>query len=172
MASLALPELTLSTFQRGLETYAHILAKTQQYAQEKGIDVNSFVNARLIEDQLPFSFQVQNATKAVQLNLGRLSGVEPVLFENNEQTFSDLQNRVARALDVVKSFDATTTKGRDEELLDFPWAGQTHKITVKAAILTQGLPNFYFHLTTGYSILRSRGVPLGKADYLGNFLAL
>lgn len=53
-----------------------------------------------------------------------------------------------------------------------PWAGQTHKITVQAAILTQGLPNFYFHLTTGYSILRSQGVPLGKADYLGSFLAL
>ncbi|KAI0175353.1 hypothetical protein BJ166DRAFT_514547 [Pestalotiopsis sp. NC0098] len=172
MATLSLPDLTVSTFTRGLETYAHILGRAQQYARDKGIDANSLVTARLIEDQLPLSFQVQNATKAVQLNLGRLSGTEPVLFENNEQTFEDLQQRISKALEAVKSFDVAKAADKGNEYLDFPWAGQTHKITVQAAILTQGLPNFYFHLTTGYSILRSQGVPLGKADYLGSFLAL
>ncbi|KAK9778046.1 putative DUF1993 domain-containing protein [Seiridium cardinale] len=151
MSSLSLPNLTVETFTKGLETYAHILAKAQEYAKENNID---------------------NATKAVQANLGRLSGVEPTLFENNEQTFEDLQKRIAKTLDVVKAFDASKAEGRDQEILDFPWGGQTHKITVKAAVFTQGLPNFFFHLTTGYSILRSRGVPLGKADFLGSFLAL
>ncbi|KAK6079468.1 hypothetical protein SCUP234_05637 [Seiridium cupressi] len=172
MSSLSLPNLTVETFTKGLETYAHILAKAQEYAKEKNIDVNTFVSARLIDDQLPFSFQVQNATKAVQVNLGRLSGVEPTLSQNNEQTFEDLQKRIAKTLDVVKAFDASKAEGRDQEILDFPWGGQTHKITVKTAVFTQGLPNFFFHLTTGYSILRSRGVPLGKADFLGSFLAL
>jgi hypothetical protein len=118
MASISLPELTISTFTKGLETYAHILAKAQDYAREKGIDVNTFVFARLIEDQLPFSFQVQNATKAVQLNLGRLSGEEPLLFENNEQTFEDLQRRITKTLDVVRLFDVAKADGRDEAVLD------------------------------------------------------
>ncbi|KAI1846361.1 hypothetical protein JX266_007566 [Neoarthrinium moseri] len=171
MATVSLPELAVSTFTKGFETFDHILTKAEEYAKEKGIDANAtFVQARLIEDQLPFAFQIQNASKAVQVNLGRLSGVEPTLFENDEKTLDDLHKRVKKTLDLLKSFDVSTAAGRDNELVEYPFGGQTRKLTVKAAIVTQGLPNFYFHLTTGYSILRSRGVPLGKADFLTNFL--
>ncbi|KAI0129823.1 hypothetical protein BJ170DRAFT_692485 [Xylariales sp. AK1849] len=173
MVGISLSDLAVSTFTKGLQTFEHIITEAEKYAKEKGIDGDAtFFQARLIEDQLPFAFQVQNATKAVQVSLGRLTGVKPTLFEDNEKTIAGLHERIQKTLKLLKTTDFSAASAREEELLDLPWKGETHKLSRKALFLNNGLPNFFFHLNTGYSILRFKGVPLGKADYLTNFLAL
>lgn len=120
-AAFTLPDLAVSTFIKGLQTYSHILSKAAEHAKAHNIDVNTYVQARLIDDQLPLAFQVQNASKAVQVNLGRLSGEDPVLFENNEATFEDLQKRVQKTLEYVQAWDVedkVKAQGKEEQLLD------------------------------------------------------
>ncbi|EEU37117.1 uncharacterized protein NECHADRAFT_52059 [Fusarium vanettenii 77-13-4] len=172
MAGTSLYDLIIPTFIKGLTTYDHVLAKAQEYAKEKGINVDEFLEARLVEDQLPLSFQVQNTSKVVQITVGRLTGVEPTLLENTEKTVAELRTRVQKTLELVKAVKPEDVNSREEALIDLPWAGKTHQVTVKHAVLNHGQTNFFFHLVTGYSILRAKGVPVGKADYLSNFLGL
>jgi len=105
-------------FLSGLETYDHILAEAETYAKEKGIDVDSFFEARLVEDQLPLKFQVQNTTSLVQINLGRLVGetIEP--FEKDEKTVADLRKRVQKTIEFVKTFDAAKAAGKETTEVD------------------------------------------------------
>ncbi|KAK7745803.1 hypothetical protein SLS53_002520 [Cytospora paraplurivora] len=156
---------------KGLTTYDHVLSKAEEYAKEKGLDVDAtFFEARLIEDQLPLSFQVQNTSKLAQIILGRLTAESVTPFEAEEKTVAGLRKLVQKTLDLLKSADAAKAAGKEETEIELPALGGTHKVTVKAAALNHGLPNFFFHLITGYSILRAKGVPVGKADYLSSFL--
>ncbi|KAH8197051.1 hypothetical protein TruAng_008802 [Truncatella angustata] len=113
MSSLSIPELIISTFARGLETFAHVLAKSDEWAKENGVDPDSFVNQRLVEDQLPLSFQVQFVSRIVQTNLGRLSGETATLWEEDEKTFQELRKRIDRTLDLVKAFDLAKAQATD-----------------------------------------------------------
>ncbi|KAH7133159.1 hypothetical protein B0J13DRAFT_587516 [Dactylonectria estremocensis] len=172
MTGLPLYDAVVPTLIRGLQSFDHVLTRAEEYAKEKGQDVNEFTQARLVEDQLPFAFQVQNASKAAQVAAGRLTGTEPTFFENNEKTFEDLRKRIQKTLDELKALDPAAINARAGEQVDLliPWAGTTQKVPVEQAVLTHNFPNFYFHLTTGYSILRAKGVPLGKRDFLESFL--
>ncbi|KAK7420581.1 hypothetical protein QQZ08_010340 [Neonectria magnoliae] len=172
MASLQLYDTIVPTLIKGLTTFDHVLSKAEEYAKEKNQDVNAFASARLIEDQLPLSFQVQNATKAVQVAIGRLTGTEPTFFENNEKTVDDLRKRIKKTLDEVNAIDAAAVNARAGVKIELlvPWSGEKHQVSVEQAVLTHNYPNFYFHLTTAYSILRAKGVPLGKRDFIASFL--
>ncbi|KAK9778877.1 hypothetical protein SCAR479_04113 [Seiridium cardinale] len=172
MSTINLPDLVISTFTKGLTTLAHVLATAELYAKEKGIDVDPFVQGRLIEDQLPLAFQVQSISRVVQTNLGRLSGETPTKFEDNEKTFEDLKNRVQRTQELVKTFDITKGQGREGNELELTIDSVNHKITLQNFMLNQALPNFFFHNSMAYAILRAKGVPLGKKDWLGGFLGL
>lgn len=116
MASLY--DTFVPTLIRGLGTFEHILNQAEVYAKEKGEDVNSYVEARLIPDQLPLAFQVQNATKAAQVAIGRLTGTEPALFENNEKTIADLKVRIQKTLEQLKAIDAATVNPRAGQQVD------------------------------------------------------
>ncbi|KAF7551264.1 hypothetical protein G7Z17_g5118 [Cylindrodendrum hubeiense] len=172
MAGLPLYDAVVPTLIKGLTTFDHVLTKAEEYAKENNKDVNEFTQARLVEDQLPFAFQVQNASKAAQVAIGRLTGTEPAFFENTEKTFEDLHKRIQKTLEELKAVDPAVVNSRAGEQVDLliPWAGTTQKVPVGQAVLTHNFPNFYFHLTTGYSILRAKGVPLGKRDFLESFL--
>ncbi|KAG6353709.1 hypothetical protein INS49_005418 [Diaporthe citri] len=171
MSSNATYDFVVPIFIKGLTTYDHILSKAEAYAKEKGVDVDAtFFEARLVDDQLPLNFQVQITAKIAQINLGRLTGQEITPFEADEKTVAGLRKVVQKTLDLLKSADASKAAGREEATVDLPALGKTHKSTVKAAVVNHGLPNFYFHLVTGYSIIRARGVQVGKADYLSSFL--
>ncbi|KPM43436.1 hypothetical protein AK830_g3121 [Neonectria ditissima] len=172
MAGLQLYDTIVPTLLKGLASLDHVLAKAEEYAKGKNQDVNAFVSARLIEDQLPLSFQVQNASKAAQVAVGRLTGTEPTFFESNEKTVDDLRKRVQKTIDSLKAIDAKTVNARAGVKVDLlvPWSGETHQVSVEQAVLTHNFPNFYFHLTTAYSILRAKGVPLGKRDFIASFL--
>ncbi|KAH8898237.1 hypothetical protein GQ53DRAFT_413456 [Thozetella sp. PMI_491] len=172
MAGLNLYDVVINTFTKNLKTLDHILTKAEEFAKEKGLDVDAeFPNARLVEDQNPFTFQIQNATKNVKVTLGRLTGQEYAPFEDKEKTITDLRKRVQETLDLLKAVDAATVNARQDEKVNLPWKGSTIQFSVADAALNQGVPNVYFHVVTAYSILRAKGVPVGKADYLGAFLA-
>ncbi|KAH7147579.1 hypothetical protein DER46DRAFT_671308, partial [Fusarium sp. MPI-SDFR-AT-0072] len=168
----SLYDLIIPTFIKGLQTFDHVLTKAEQYAKEKGLNADEvFPQARLVDDQLPLVFQVQNATKAVQVTIGRLTGVEPTFFEDNEKTIADLHARIQKALEAVKSVKPEDVNSREDVKVELPRPDKTLHLTVKEATLYHGQTNFFFHIVTGYSILRAKGVPVGKGDYLGNFLA-
>lgn len=108
-------ETVVPLFISGLQTYDHILAKTEAYAQEKGLDVDAtFVEARLIDDMLPLLFQVQNTTNLVGINVSRLIGDAPPSFDKGEKTIAELRTRVQTALEWVKSVDAAKAVGKEE----------------------------------------------------------
>lgn len=110
--SLSLYDTLVPTLLKGLASFDHVLAQAEKFAQEKGQDAETFVQARLIEDQLPLSFQVQNASKAVQVAIGRLTGVEPAFFENTEKTIADLHARIQKTVEALKAVDAATVNAR------------------------------------------------------------
>ncbi|KAM0553276.1 hypothetical protein ACHAPJ_007567 [Fusarium lateritium] len=167
----SLYDLIIPTFTKAFVTFGHILTKAEEYAKEKNLNADEvFPEAKLIEDQKDLTFQVQIASKIVQITIGRLTGVEPEFWENNEKTIADLHARVQKTLELIKSVKPEDVNSREDAKIDLPWAGKTHSITVKEAVLTHGQPNVFFHVVTAYSILRAKGVPVGKADYLGNFL--
>lgn len=112
MATVSIYDATIPTFTKGLKTFQHILTKAEEHAKANGVDVNTYAEARIIEDQLPLTFQVQNATKTVKTNIGRLTGVELEPFENKEKTFADLHARIKETLDLLSKVDAATVNAK------------------------------------------------------------
>ncbi|KAF5635914.1 hypothetical protein F52700_5227 [Fusarium sp. NRRL 52700] len=168
----SLYDLIIPSFIKGLQTFDHVLTQAEKYAKEKGFNADEvFPQARLIDDQKPLVFQVQTATRAVQTTIGRLTGVEPIFFEDNEKTIADLHARIQRALEAVKNVKPEDVNSREDVKVELPRPDKVLHLTVKEATLYHGQTNFFFHIVTGYSIIRSKGVPIGKADYLGSFLA-
>ncbi len=115
--SSSLDEVVVPTFTNGLKTLDHILTKATAYAKSKSLDPESFVSARLIEDQNPFSFQVQNATKTVVTTLGRY-GVPATPFEDKESTVADLHARIKVALDLLQSVEKGKYLKGEEQIVD------------------------------------------------------
>lgn len=115
MSGHATYDFVLPLFIKGLTTYDHILSKAEEYAKEKGLDVDAtFFDARLVDDQLPLSFQVQNTAKLAQINLGRLTGESVTPFEADEKTVAGLRKVVQKTLDLLRSADAAKAAGREE----------------------------------------------------------
>ncbi|KAJ9144953.1 hypothetical protein NKR23_g5685 [Pleurostoma richardsiae] len=167
MAGFTVYDVVITTFINGLKTFDHILSKAEEYAEEKGLDVNTvFAEARLIQDQNPLTFQVQNATKVVKLSVGRLTGVELEPFSDKEKTIEDLHKRIQDTLQLLKSIKPDDVNPKGDEEIEVPFG----RVSRKNAVLAHGIPNFFFHLTTAYSILRHKGVPLGKADFITDFI--
>ncbi|KAK4649814.1 hypothetical protein QC762_704830 [Podospora pseudocomata] len=170
--SLTLSSITISTFSKGLSTLVHILQKAEEYAASQGLDANAeYINARLIDDMLPLTFQVQNATNTVRKTLTRSQGKADQPWEDGEKTFADLYARIEKARQVIKEADAAAIDAKADETVDLALGPTTIKIVSRDSVLNQGIPNFFFHLNTAYAILRSKGVPVGKRDYIGSFLA-
>jgi hypothetical protein len=116
-STTTLDTVVIPTFTNGLKTLDHILTKASAFAKSKSLDPNTYVSARLIEDQLPLSFQVQNATKTVVTTLGRF-GVPVSPFEDKEHTVEDLHARIKVALDLLSSVKAGAYEKGEEEIVD------------------------------------------------------
>lgn len=119
MASLALYDVVIPSFIRGLLTFDLILNGAEEYAKEKGFDADSLASARLIEDQYPLSFQVYNATRLALKLAAFLSGAEPVAYENtSDETIADLHTRIQAALVILKKVDPTVTAAHEDDKVD------------------------------------------------------
>jgi hypothetical protein len=156
-------------FIRGLENLAAILNKAEADAATRKIDPAVLVNARLAPDMYPLSRQVQIATDAVKGCAARLAGIDVPSYEDNETTFADLQARIAKTVTFIKSVSVAQIDGSEERKVTIKMRGREVDFSGQAYLLTFVIPNFYFHLTTAYNILRHNGLDLGKADYIGSF---
>ncbi|KAH8658106.1 hypothetical protein BX600DRAFT_468675 [Xylariales sp. PMI_506] len=171
MGGLSLYDVVIPTFIRGLSTFERILNKAEEYAKEKGLDPNDWASAKLIEDQYPLRFQVYNATRVALKLAAFLTGDEPAAYENtSEETMADMHARIEAAQAYLRKVDPSVTLAHEDFEVELPSGeNEANKVTLKTMALTYSLPNFYFHLSTGYSILRAKGVPLGKNDLLHSF---
>jgi uncharacterized protein len=149
-----------------LATIEAWLEKAKQYAESKKFDVAILLTARLAPDMGDFIYQVQSACDYAKAPAAWLSGQTPPKHEDNERTLDDLCARVRKTLAFIESVKAADYAGAGERAVSLSW--RPGKIIVGRDYLMQvAVPNFYFHLTTAYAILRHNGVDVGKFDFLG-----
>lgn len=165
--TLSMYQASVPVFGRGLESLSAILNKAAAHAEAKKIDPAIFITARLAPDMFALARQVQIASDAAKGCVARLAGAEVPSFPDTEATFPDLVARVAKTLAFVKGFTAAQIDGSEDRSVTLKMRGEDRKFSGQAYLFNLALPNFYFHVTTAYDILRHNGVELGKADYLG-----
>ena len=165
--SISMYQASAPVFVRGLNSLKNILAKGAAHAAAKKIDEAAFLNARLFPDMLPLARQVHIATDFARGTVSRLAGSEPPKWEDNEATFADLIARVERTLAAVKEFTPAQIDGSETRTVTRQVRGEPKTFTGINYLQQYALPNFYFHVTTAYAILRSSGVEIGKADFIG-----
>ena len=160
-------QASVPVYSRRLEALSGILDKATAYASERKIDPAVLIQARLYPDMLPLARQVQIACSHAVRGSARLSGTEPMSLNDKATSFDDLKALIAETLELLKSVEAKSMEGMEDRDITFP-AGD-HKITLKGAdyLLHFSMPNFYFHVTTAYDILRSNGLAIGKDDFMG-----
>lgn len=165
--SVSMHAISIPVFQHMLANLSHILEKGEAHAQARSIDPAVLLQDRLAPDMLPLVRQVLIACDAAKNGVARISGVQAPKFDDTEQTFAELRERIQKTLDYLATVPASAMDGTEEREITFP-VGRDASRTMKAQayLLTWVLPNFFFHVTTTYAILRHDGVQLGKADYL------
>lgn len=164
--TLSIYSATVPVLTRQLAALLAILDKAEAYATEKKFDVDVFVQDRLAPDMLPLKFQISSASDHAKFIVARLSGKAPPVWPDDEKTFADLKGRVRKALDYLKTFGPADLEGGDDRDLTIRMGGQERVVKGEKYVLDRALPNFYFHVTTAYAILRKGGVPIGKGDFL------
>lgn len=164
-------QASVPVFIRGLSVLATLLEKGAAHAAANGIDPAELVNARLAPDMYPLSGQVQRASDASKFAVQRLSQVESPRFPDEETTFEQLRQRVADTIAYLRSVPADKLDGAEDRRITLSFGEFKPEFQGDAYLLTFALPNFYFHITTAYDILRHAGVPIGKLDYLGPYPA-
>ena len=165
--TLSMYQASVPVFVRGLENLSAILAKGAQHAEAKKIEPAVFVNARLAPDMFPFSRQIQIAADAAKGCVARLAGAEVPSWPDTESTFPELEARVAKTIAFVKGFTAAQVDGSEERSVTLKMRSGELTLRGQDYLFRLSLPNFYFHITTAYDILRHNGVEIGKMDYLG-----
>jgi hypothetical protein len=160
-------DLTVTPFSRGLRALSGLLDKAVAHANSNGVDPESYLALRIIDDMNPLMKQVQTACDSPKLCVARLSGVAAPVHDDSEKTIADLQSRIADTLAYLASVPREAIDGQEakEVVLTFP--GGEMKFLGQPYVTGFAMPNFYFHLTTAYDLLRGAGVPIGKRDYMG-----
>ena len=160
-------DASIPIYKRGLRTLDHLLGKAEAHAGEHKSDVKLLLDAKLAPDMFTFCKQVQIACDHAKGGAARLAGVEPPKHDDTETTVAELRDRVAKTRAFIDSLDAALYNGAEDKqiTLKYPWA--TYEFTGEKFLTYWSLPNFYFHVTTAYAILRNQGVKIGKGDFLG-----
>ncbi|EYF07220.1 DUF1993 domain-containing protein [Chondromyces apiculatus] len=166
--SLSMHELSIPIFIQGLEGLASVLKKGVAHAESQNIDPAKLTQARLAPDMHPLTRQVQIASDGAKKCVARLADIEAPVFPDTEETFPELLERIQKTIDFLRSVDGSKLEGSETREIKLPFPnGTSLEFTGKNYLLTFATPNFYFHVTTAYDILRNSGVPLTKADFLG-----
>lgn len=144
------------------------LDKAEAHAQARNFDSANYLGLRLAPDMLPLVKQVQIASDAAKGCMGRLAGQELPKWDDSEASLADLRARIRKTLDYVQSFQPSQIDGSENREVVIPLRNRDPlTFTGEAYLRHWALPNFYFHATTLYALLRHAGVDLGKGDYLG-----
>jgi len=154
-------------FANTLKNLSAILDKAQAHADARKIDPRVLTAARLYPDMFPMSRQVQSACDTAKGAVARLAGVEIPVHEDTEQTFEELKARIAKTIAFINTIKPAQLDGSEEKEVVLKFRSGEVKFKGMQYLLGQALPNFYFHVTTAYDILRHNGVEVGKRDYIG-----
>lgn len=165
--TVSLYDVSIPVFTRGLTNLSAILDKAIAHAAAKKIDPTVFAQTRLFPDMLPLTVQVQIACDIVKGGAARLSGIEGPKYEDNEATLADLKTRVAKTLAFVNTVTAEQLQGSETRDIVLKTQSRTLNFKGLAYLTNFVLPNFYFHISMTYALLRHNGVELGKGDFLG-----
>jgi hypothetical protein len=165
--TISMSSASLPVFKAMLGNLSHILDKGQAHAEARKFDPVALLQYRLAPDMLPFTRQIQIACDSAKNGVARISGVEAPRFEDNEATFPELKARIQKTLDYLDTVLSESMDGTEEKDITFPIGrDKTRTMKAEAYLKLSVFPNFYFHITMAYAILRHNGVDLGKADYL------
>jgi hypothetical protein len=155
-------------FTQMLSALDKVLSKAEADAAARKIDLDVFVNGRLAPDMLPLTRQIQIMTDQAKGGASRLAGQESPKWPDDEKSFADLHARVAKTIAHLQTFKPEHFEGAETRAIELKFPNATFNFTGKDYLLNFVIPNFYFHYTTAYAILRHNGVPIGKGDFLGN----
>jgi hypothetical protein len=166
--------MTLSMYQasvpllvRMLTNLKAILQKAAAHAQAKKIDESVLLGSRLYPDMFPLTRQVQIACDFARGTGARLAGMEPPAYDETERTFAELISRADRSIEFLRTLKAQQIDGSETREIIRPLRGEQKKFTGINYLLQFALPNFFFHVTTAYAILRHNGIEVGKNDFIG-----
>jgi hypothetical protein len=165
---LSMHQASAVRFANTLGNLSAILDKAHAHAEAKKLDPAVLGGLRLIADMFPLSRQVQIACDTAKGAVARLAGAEIPKHDDTEQTIAELKARIAKTLDFIGSVPAAKLDGSEAREVVMKMRGQDVKFSGMQYLFGHALPNFYFHVTTAYNILRANGVEIGKRDYIGN----
>jgi hypothetical protein len=165
--SFSIYDASIPPMIRMFESLSKILDKAVAQAKSEDKDLNSLLEARLSPDMHPLTRQIQIASDSAKGCAARLAGVEPPSFPDTEQTFADLQARIAKTVEYLKSIKPEQLAGAEVRQVTLKTPQRTLEFTGRDFLTMFALPNFYFHVTTAYGLLRHKGIAIGKMDYLG-----
>jgi uncharacterized protein len=154
-----------------LKSLAAILKKAEAYCEARKIDPNALLTARLYPDMLPLNQQVHIATDQAKGCGARLTGIAVPSYPDDEKTFAELQARIAKTLDFIGGLKREQFADAATRTVTIKIGGKDMELKGAAYLSSAVLPNFYFHVTTAYNILRHNGLEIGKGDFLGRNLS-
>lgn len=166
--TLSMYQASIPGFILGFTNFSALLDKAAAFCQEKKIEESVLVGARLYPDMLPLSRQVQIASDVVRRGVARLAGVEAPGIEDKEASFAELKARIATTISYLQSFNPAQIDGTQAKKIELKVGGHDLTFTGQDYLQKFVIPNFYFHETVAYAILRHNGVGIGKMDFLGN----
>ena len=158
----SLYEITVPVFTRALHNLDHLLAK----ATESGVSEDSLLEARLVPDMLPLTRQVQMACDTAKLAVTRVAQTEPLPMADEETSIAELRERIARTIAYIQKAAPSAFDGKETAEIILKLPNSEMRFTGQSLITDFSLPNFFFHVTTAYGLLRMKGVVIGKMDYL------
>ena len=166
--TVSLYTASIPVFTQMLGGLDDVLAKTQAHAAEKNIEPSAFTQARLFPDMFALSKQVQIACDFARGVSARLAAADVPVYEDKEQTFDELRALITKSLAFIAGFDASRFEGSAQrEIVLRPGTPKEKRLSGERYLLNYGLPQFFFHVTTAYALLRHNGVQIGKRDYMG-----
>jgi hypothetical protein len=168
--SISLYTATVPVLKQMLLALSDVLKKGDEYAQQRKFDSATLLQSRLFPDMLALVRQVQVACDFAKSVPSRIAGVEVAAYEDTEQSFAELQLRISKTLGLIDRFTAAQLDGGAiKEVVLRPGTPKEKKLSVEDYALKYGMPQFFFHVTTAYNLLRHNGVEIGKKDFMGSY---
>jgi hypothetical protein len=162
LMSLSMYQASIPLLVRGFDNLAAVLKKGEAHP-----DAATLVEARLAPDMFTLAGQIQRASDTAKGCAARLAGIDNPSFADTETTFAHLQERIAKTRDFLQSVKPAQIDGSEDKTISIKAGSSVMNFTGAGYLTTFAIPNFYFHVTTAYDILRHKGVEVGKMDYLG-----
>jgi hypothetical protein len=165
--ALSLYDVSIPVLVRGLTNLSSLIDKAAAHAEAKKFEPAVLAQARLFPDMFPLIRQVQITCDTAKGAAARLAGIEIPKHEDTETTLAELKQRIAKTMDFIQSVKASQLEGAESRSIEIKTPNRTFSFTGLSYLNQFVLPNFYFHESISYAILRHNGVEVGKSDYLG-----